>query len=98
MRSETMRWYFCHGTNFEEYTPLYDDGKYILVQNDKTGLYSFGLYKDFGTLFGFPVDQSCLSRQELLSLLDAFIGIDAKYNDINKTMHVYESMKVALRA
>ena len=73
------RWYFKSGTKYEEYSVLYDDGKFTLVKNDNTGHYSFGLCRDFGSFLGFPVNQSCLSAPEVLHLLDAFIGIDKKY-------------------
>jgi hypothetical protein len=91
-----MRWYFCHGTKYEDFTPLYNDGKYILVQNDATKKYSFGLARDFGTLCGFPVNQSCLTLEELQAVLAAFIQIDAKYNDVCGTSKIYEAMKRAV--
>lgn len=89
---EKLRWYFKNGTKFEEYTVLYDDGKYILVQNDNSKKYSYGLKKDFGSLYGFPVNQSCLNIGELKEMLNAFINIDKQYSDVNNTMNVWNSM------
>ena len=91
-----IRWYFKNGTRYEEYFVLYQDEKYILVQNDNTKKYSFGLSRDFGTLFGFPVNQSCLSAKKLKLQLLAFIEIDKKYNNVNQTQEIYEAMLQAI--
>lgn len=74
-----LRWYFKNGTRFEEYSLLYDDEDFILVQNDNTKKYSYGLKREFGTLYGFPVDQSCLSKEEAIDILNLFINIDELY-------------------
>lgn len=74
-----LKWYFNHGKSHETYSVLYEDEKFILVQNDNTKNYSFGLTRDFGTLYGFPVNQSCLTLAELKEQLQAFIKIDKKY-------------------
>lgn len=76
-----LRWFFKNGTKFEDYSVLYSDNKFTLVQNDNTKKYSFGLMKDFGTLFGFPVNQSCLETDEVKEILTAFIEIDESYID-----------------
>lgn len=76
---EKLRWYFKSGTKFEEYSVLYSDDKFILVQNDKTKKYSYGLRRDFGTLYGFPVNQSCLNMEEAKKMLNAFVEIDTSY-------------------
>jgi hypothetical protein len=78
---EKLRWYFKHGTKFEEFSVLYDDEKFILVQNDNTKKYSYGLKRDFGTLCGFPVNQSCLNMEEAKEILHTFVEIDKKYLD-----------------
>lgn len=77
-----LRWYFKNGTKFEDYSILYSDEKFTLVQNDNTKKYSFGLIRDFGTLLGFPVDQSCLQANEVKEMLNAFIEIDKTSIDI----------------
>ena len=89
---QKLKWYYKNGETFEVYSVLYDNGNYILVQNDNTKKYSFGLARDFGTLYGFPVNQSCLSAEELKAQLLAFIEIDKKYNNANKTQEIYEKM------
>ena len=76
-----LRWDFKHGTKYEDFSVLYDDGEFILVQNDNTKKYSYGLNGDFGTLYGFPVNQSCLSAEETKEMLNAFVEIDKKYLD-----------------
>lgn len=76
-----LRWYFKNGTKFEDYSVLYSDDKFTLVQNDNTKKYSFGLIRDFGTLYGFPVNQSCLQAEEANKMLNAFIKIDESYID-----------------
>lgn len=76
---EKLRWYFKHGTRYETYSVLYINNGWILVQNDNTGKYSFGLERDFGTLCGFPVNQSCLTLGEVKDVLNDFINIEEKY-------------------
>ena len=76
-----LRWYFKNGTKFEEYSILFDDGDFTLVQNDNTKKYSYGLKRDFGTLYGFPVNQSCLTKEETINMLNSFINIDKLYID-----------------
>ena len=78
---EKLRWYFKQETKFEEYSVMFYDGDYILVQNDNSKKYSYGLKRDFGTLFGFPVNQSCLTEKEAKDMLYAFIEIDKSYID-----------------
>lgn len=84
------RWYFKN--NYEDYKVFYQDEKYILVQNINTEKYSFGLGKDFGSFYGFPVNQSCLNKDECIKTLETFIQIDKKYRDVNRTIEVYRKM------
>ena len=83
-------WYFKN--NSEVYSVLYEDKTYILVMNDESKLYSFGLKNDCGTLCGFPVNQSCLTKEETIDILKIFIEIDNKYDDINNTAKVWGNM------
>ena len=75
---EQRKWYFKNGTKSETFTILYCNGKFIVVENAKTKEISFGLERDFGTLYGFPVDWSCLSRDKAESILNGLIRIDSK--------------------
>ena len=45
---EKLNWYFKHGTIYHVYSVLYEDNDFILVQNDGTQEYSFGLKKTLG--------------------------------------------------
>lgn len=92
MKRKILKWYYKHGAAFEEYTVLWENEKYILVQNCDTKKYTFGLRRDFGTLYGFPVGQSCLTLRECKEVLAAFIDIDKKYSDCNQTMSIWENM------
>lgn len=65
--------------NSEIFSVLYEDDMFILVFNDDTEVYSFGLAKDFDTLYGFPVNWSCLNLDQLVDLLSRFILIDEKH-------------------
>jgi len=76
-----LNWYFKHGTICHVYSVLYEDDTFILVENDETQEYSFGVKRDFGTLYGFPVNQSCLNTEEANEILNAFVEIDKKYLD-----------------
>lgn len=69
----------------DEFIELYRNDTYILVKNVKEdlefgyGQYSFGLIKDFYSLYYFPVNQSCLHKKEIIDCLNRFIEIDKKY-------------------
>lgn len=76
-----LNWYFKHGTICHVYSVLYEDDIFILVENDETQEYSFGVKRDFGTLYGFPVNQSCLNTEEANEILYSFVDIDKKYLD-----------------
>lgn len=87
---KTKKWYFKN--NYELYNILYDDTRFILVQNCNTKLFSFGLVEDFGTLLGFPVNQSCLNKNECINRLNRFIEIAKEHNDFNNTINIYKIM------
>lgn len=93
-------WYFKDnkGIYKEIYNVIYEDEKYILVQCDETKEFSFGLKRDFGTLCGFPINQICLTKDECVYLLNSFIDIDKKYDDVNKTMSIYQNMISSLNS
>ena len=76
---EQRKWFSNHGANFELFNVLFDNDGFIVVQNDKTSTISFGTADCFGSLFGFPVDQSCLTKDEALSILRDWIEIDKGY-------------------
>jgi hypothetical protein len=76
---EKWKWYYKNGAAHETYTVLYDQAGYVVVKNDNTNKYSFGLKRDFGTLYGFPINQSCLTLAEIKKQLNAFIRIDKEY-------------------
>ena len=76
-----LKWYFKHGTAFETFSVLYEDAKFMLVKNDNTGTYDYGVKEDFGTLCGFPVNQSCLNAPEAIDMLQRFTKIDTSYLD-----------------
>ena len=65
--------------NFEVFSVLYEDESFVLVFNDESKLFSFGMTQDFGTLCGFPVNWSSLNLNELLDILNRFIENDKKY-------------------
>lgn len=87
---KTKKWYFKN--NYELYNVLYEDDRFILVQNVNDKLFSFGVASDFGTLFGFPVNQSCLTKNECINKLKRSIDISKEYNDVNKTINIYKLM------
>lgn len=87
---KTKKWYYKN--NYELYNVLYEDDRFILVQNVNNKLFSFGVASDFGTLLGFPVNQSCLTKNECINILKKFIEISKEYNDVNKTINIYKLM------
>lgn len=70
------RWYYKNGTCFEEFDILFDNGRFMLVQNVKTKVFSFGVCENFGTLYGFPVNWSCLTKDQAIERLNNMIRID----------------------
>jgi hypothetical protein len=76
---EQRKWFFNHGANFELFNVLFDCDGFLVVQNDETRTISFGTADCFGSLFGFPVNQSCLTKDEAISVLRGWIEIDKGY-------------------
>lgn len=76
---EQRKWFFNHGANFELFNVLFDHDNFIVVQNVKTNAISFGTADCFGSLFSFPVNQSCLTKDEATSVLRSWIEIDKSY-------------------
>ena len=96
-----LKWYFKNG--YELYSVLYEDDTFVLVMNDNTKKYSFGVKQDFGSLFGFPINQSCLTLEECKKQLNAFIRIDKSYlNELGeiaeKNIERWQKMITALKA
>lgn len=105
---EQRKWYYNNHKSYEVFNVLSENVRFMLVQNDETKLYSFGDRRDFDTVFGFPVNDSCLTLQELMNRLDDMIAIDsdpknAIYNQIQKqaigctNVEMWEAMKSAAR-
>lgn len=76
---EQRKWFFNNGTNFELFNVLFDCYGFIVVQNDKTRTISFGAVSCFGSLYGFPASQSCLTKDEAISILRDWVKIDNGY-------------------
>lgn len=75
---EQRAWYFQKGQQREIYNVLFNDNNIILVQNDRTKSFSFGAERDFGTLFGFGVNESCLNFEQCKKRLLDFANIAKK--------------------
>lgn len=73
------KWFFNNGENFELFNVLFDSDGFLVVQNDKTRTISFGTANYFCSLFGFPVNQSCLTKDDAISVLRGWIEIDKGY-------------------
>ena len=70
-----LKWYFKHGTKSETYSVLYEDETFMLVRNKNSGKISFGTRDCFGTLYGFPVNWSCLAKEEAIETLNRLCKI-----------------------
>lgn len=73
------KWFFNNGANFELFNVLFDRDGFLVVQNDKTRTISFGAADCFGSLFGFPANQACLTKDEAISILRDWVKIDNGY-------------------
>lgn len=74
------KWFFNNGANFELFNVLFDRDGFLVVQNDKTRTISFGAADCFGSLFGFPTNQSCLTKDEAIAILRDWVKIDNGYD------------------
>ena len=83
------RWYYRNGTCFETFNILFDNSRFMLVQNDSTKNFSFGTSDSFNTLYGFGVNQSCLTKSEAIAELQRWISIDKKYPDLREIERQY---------
>lgn len=77
-------WYYKNGTCFEEFDILFDNGRFMLVQNVETKVFSFGVCENFGTLYGFPVNWSCLTKDQAIERLNNMIRIDKQYSELEE--------------
>lgn len=75
---QQRKWYYKNGTATETFNILYCNGKFIVVENDATKKISFGLERDFGSFYRFPVAWSCLTPTQAIGILNSFILIDSK--------------------
>lgn len=81
---EQRKWYFKHGTRYELFNILFDNGRFMLVENCETKAISFGMCDCFNTLYGFPVDWSCLTRPRAIAIISNLVGIDTKYPELRE--------------
>lgn len=77
---EQRKWFFNGGANFELFNVLFDRDGFLVVQNSKTRTISFGEASCFGSLFGFPANQSCLTKDEAVSVFREWAKIDKGYS------------------
>lgn len=90
------KWFFNNGANFELFNVLFDCDGFLVVQNDKTKTISFGTADCFNFLFGFPVNQSCITKDEAISILHDWIKIDESYNfPTSRWENMISTIKVA---
>lgn len=75
---EQLKRYYNYGKKYELFNVLYRDSNYILVQDNETKTYSFGLIRDFNTPTFFPTNQSCLSKEKAIDILKWYIEADSK--------------------
>lgn len=92
---EQRKWFFNHGSNFELFNVLFARDGFIVVQNGKTNAISLGTEDCFGSLYGFPVDQSCLTKDEAIFVLREWIEIDKGYKFLTSR---WESIICAIQA
>lgn len=94
------------GKSCEVFNVLYENPVFMLIQSTETKLYYFGLRSDFNSIWGFPVNDSALSLNELIERLDELIELDgdpknAVYEQVQKqnigctNVDMWEAMKSA---
>lgn len=86
--------YYSNGSH-EDFKILYNNNKHILVKNLSTksdNKYSFGLREDLYSFYGFPVNQSCLTKKEVIKTLNRFIEINKQYTNNKNEIKMYKDM------
>ena len=73
---ERIEWKFGKGS--EWYAVLWHNHGQIMVQNENSGKISFGNEEDFGSFYGFPVNNSCLTIREAKERLETLLTISKK--------------------
>lgn len=81
---EQRKWYFNHNKNSETFNVLYDNGRFMLVENAETKKVSFGMCNCFNTLYGFPVNWSCLKKSDAVQLLIKLCEVADKYPEVRQ--------------
>lgn len=81
---EQRKRYFNHSSRYELYNILFDNGRFMLVENCETKEISFGMCDCFNDPCGFPVAWSCLTRPQAVSTISGLIGIDKKYPEVQE--------------
>lgn len=81
---EQRKWYYKRGTRYELFNILFDNGRFMMVENAETKAISFGMSNCFNTLYGFPVNWSCLTKEQAGDVLRALIAIDEKYPELRQ--------------
>lgn len=90
------KWFFNNGANFELFNVLFDYDGFIVVQNDKTRAISFGTADCFNSLYGFPVNQSCLTKKQAVSLLLEWVDIDKNFGlPVSRWENMISAIKTA---
>lgn len=81
---ERIEWKFGKGS--EWYKVLYRKHGFIMVQSEGNELISFGQENDFGSFYGFPVNNSCLTIGEAKERIKRLLEINKKkeYAELEK--------------
>lgn len=74
-KHKQLKWYHKRGTTYEIFSVIYEDETFMLVHNENSGDYSFGTRNCFGTLNGFPVNWSCLTKEQAIGTLNSLLEI-----------------------
>lgn len=62
-----------------DYSIIYNDGRYVAIHHNNTDCYSFGYHAELNSFYGFPVNQSFVTADEAKSLLNCWKEIDRAF-------------------
>lgn len=78
----------------EKFEVLFDNGEYCIVKNCETKHYSFGLWRDFYNFYYFPVNQSCLTLEQIKDRLNVLIKINKKYFKTQEEQKIFGKVEL----
>lgn len=63
---------------------IFNDGAFVIVKDDNRDEYSFGTLYELDSFYGFPAEQSCLTKEQAIETLRRLTGIYKPFGNANR--------------